>query len=425
MICKFSIDQSFNKSNEGLFEYLSTRYAVNRIRFEKGEGMFLLSTVLIMQGCTDTSSPLEAQLTESCLQQHQASDCNQLTLQSFEKQDFANAMKWGQQSCALSDAQGCFYVGALHNDGQGVPSSKTEANIWYKKSCDLGYQPACEQMQEIIVDSIAIMKVDCDQGKGASCYLLAQMNWDKSSSIVTDEVQGWLQQGCDAKDTLSCRDLGQIIQDQDPQKALQIYANACQQNDAQSCHQQAQLQFQVDQSATVLVQELRQRACDLDMVESCGHLGIVRSDIDQDHVSAVKLFTKACEGGYMDSCNRLAVLFQKGLGVEQNLQQAKELYQQACEKEEVRACVNLGYLYLDGIGVDKNIEMAQQYLQAACAKNDAEACLEIGELFAKGSGVEQSDERALEWFQKACQSGDQQACTRKVNPKFEASCAQD
>ena len=371
----------------------------------------MLINVLYFSGLIACQSSDISNLEQSC-NANQSSDCTQLSVHFFQQEDYESAMLWAKKACALNDAEGCFYVGALYNDGHGIEGSegsKEAGKPWYEKSCAMGYEAACEQLTEVLYDPNnpemlrQRLEDDCGAGEGTACRLLAEMQWDKKSN-PSDDVRVLLQKGCEGKDATSCADLGNIYAevDQNPQSALMMYETCCAQDSMECCHAQGQLQLELDQSPTPKVRALMQQACDKGAVQSCGHLGSIFSDEDANFDKAVPMLTVACEGGYMDACNRMGVLYQKGKGVNTDLQKAQELYQKACVKEEVRACVNLGYMYLDGTGVEKDFDKARQYLDAACLKGDAEACVQIGELYGKGIGVEQSDKLALEWFQKAC-----------------------
>ena len=53
---------------------------------------------------------------------------------------------------------------------------------------------------------------------------------------------------------------------------------------------------------------------------------------------AVGLSRKACEGGAMQGCGHLAVMYENGAGVAPDLERAVSLYQQACDGGVVGAC---------------------------------------------------------------------------------------
>ena len=66
--------------------------------------------------------------------------------------------------------------------------------------------------------------------------------------------------------------------------------------------------------------------------------------LEQDKQKAVYWFTKAAEQGDAEAQYNLAVMYDKGNGIEQNRSLAKKYYQQACEWYHKNACSKLKQL---------------------------------------------------------------------------------
>jgi len=49
-----------------------------------------------------------------------------------------------KNACDGGDAKGCFNLGFLYEDGQGVRQNFSTANQYYGKACDLGLQLGCD-----------------------------------------------------------------------------------------------------------------------------------------------------------------------------------------------------------------------------------------------------------------------------------------
>jgi hypothetical protein len=58
--------------------------------------------------------------------------------------------------------------------------------------------------------------------------------------------------------------------------------------------------------------------------------------LDKDE--AVKLYHKACDGGYMDACGALGMMYHKGLGVTKDEIIAVKLFRKACDGGFELAC---------------------------------------------------------------------------------------
>ena len=105
------------------------------------------------------------------------------------------------------------------------------------------------------------------------------------------------------------------------------------------------------------------------------------------------------------SQSKLAVLYEKGAGVEQDDSQAMRWYQRAAAAGDLTATNNIGFLYFAGQGVERNIGEALRWFVKAAELGSIGAMDNIGEMYARGIGVEQSDTEALQWFRKAAERG--------------------
>jgi len=81
---------------------------------------------------------------------------------------------------------------------------------------------------------------------------------------------------------------------------------------------------------------------------------------------AAKLYTKACDGGIMEGCYNLGVLYSNGDGVRQDKQKAVKLYSKACDSGIMEGCFNLGILYYYGKGIHQDKQKAKQLFRKAC-----------------------------------------------------------
>ena len=85
-----------------------------------------------------------------------------------------------------------------------------------------------------------------------------------------------------------------------------------------------------------------------------------------DKQKTKKLWSKACDGGIMNGCYNLGLLYSNGDGVRQDKQKAAKLYSKACDGGNMNACTNLGKAYYNGIGVRQNKQKAKELFGKAC-----------------------------------------------------------
>lgn len=81
----------------------------------------------------------------------------------------------------------------------------------------------------------------------------------------------------------------------------------------------------------------------------------------QDEKLAIKYYQLAVAQKHPIATNNLALMYEQGRGVTQNINEAVKLYQQAYELKDVAAAFNLGNLYYTGKLVKKDYKKAVMY----------------------------------------------------------------
>ena len=66
-----------------------------------------------------------------------------------------------------------------------------------------------------------------------------------------------------------------------------------------------------------------------------------------DFKSAFELFEKSCKEGNAKACFNLAVMYDKGEGVQKSKSKAIHYFQKACDNGEMQVCVLMGVIYED------------------------------------------------------------------------------
>ena len=79
----------------------------------------------------------------------------------------------------------------------------------------------------------------------------------------------------------------------------------------------------------------------------------------KNYKKAVELYQKVANQGNADSQNKLAFMYNFGIGVKQNYKKASELYQESSNQGNVDAQYNLGLMYELGRGVKQNYKKLQ------------------------------------------------------------------
>lgn len=133
--------------------------------------------------------------------------------------------------------------------------------------------------------------------------------------------------------------------------------------------------------------EILTEACNNGNASSCvslgdNHIYTIRPR-EEDDFMAVKFYTKACSGGNVEGCNKLAYQYYAGKGVRQSYSKAMKLYQKTCREGSLDGCVKMGGMYYSGKGVKKNIPKARRIYGEACDKGSAFGCDSYAQLMRR------------------------------------------
>lgn len=168
-----------------------------------------------------------------------------------------------------------------------------------------------------------------------------------------------------------------------------------------------------------------QTACDANDIRACAVLSnaYLRGEgVEKDLSKAAVLTEKACNGGDLESCHYLALLYtgSESVGVEgfeKNPARALTFWEKACnykrdgsDRDEFSrmSCVNLGLRYQYGHDTKIDLAKAVSFYQKACGPKgteDTQACYQLGDMYAKGEGVEKDLAKAAFLFGAVCDYG--------------------
>jgi TPR repeat protein len=124
-----------------------------------------------------------------------------------------------------------------------------------------------------------------------------------------------------------------------------------------------------------------------------------------DYAAARKWYEKAAERGHMKAQNNLGVLYEVGLGVQQNFQTAREFYLAAATQGHAAAQNNLGVMCELGRGAEPDYLEALDWYDKAASRGHIAAQFNLGTLYEHGRGVTQDYARARVWYENAAVKG--------------------
>lgn len=125
-----------------------------------------------------------------------------------------------------------------------------------------------------------------------------------------------------------------------------------------------------------------------------------------DYATARQYWSQSAEQGNADAQVKLAMLYQKGQGVEANYEKAAELYRLAAVQGNGEAQNNLAILYENGQGVPQDSKEAFYWYQLAAIQGNASAQNKLGQIYESGQGVTIDEQRAASLYRSAADNGE-------------------
>ncbi|MEX6504914.1 peptidoglycan-binding protein [Jiella sp. M17.18] len=143
-----------------------------------------------------------------------------------------------------------------------------------------------------------------------------------------------------------------------------------------------------------------------------------------DAKAAARWFTLAAGHAFAPAEYSLGTLYEKGNGVDRNLDKARDEYLAAADQGNVRAMHNLAVLYATGIDGKSDPKKAADWFQQAASYGMTDSQYNLGILYARGAGVDQDMTKSYKWFSIVAESGDKDAANKRDEVKKSLSPAQ-
>jgi TPR repeat protein len=125
---------------------------------------------------------------------------------------------------------------------------------------------------------------------------------------------------------------------------------------------------------------------------------------------ALRLMTRAAEGGFVTAMMGLAELHEQGrAGLKINLEEAVRWQRRAAEAGSVDAQVALATAYYLGRGAPKDATLAARWFRIAAQAGDVGAMYLFASMLEQGDGVERDLAEARYWYAAAARNGDEAA----------------
>jgi TPR repeat protein len=144
-------------------------------------------------------------------------------------------------------------------------------------------------------------------------------------------------------------------------------------------------------------------AYDLAVAYESGH------EVTQELSEALHWYRQSAEAGNADSKYRIGRIFHFGLNGQVDFGEAVRWYRQAIDHGHLAAKVNLARMYVSGEGVEQNYKAAELLFYEASLEGDADAQNNLGCIYVGGLGTAKDEAKAADWFERSAAQGNQKA----------------
>ncbi|MEO2068646.1 MAG: tetratricopeptide repeat protein [Desulfurobacteriaceae bacterium] len=250
-------------------------------------------------------------------------------MKAYKNNNYKKALEFFKKAYDIGNSKGCYELGAMYQNGEGVGKNYQKAIEFYSKACELGEGKGCTNLGYMYDFGLGVKE---DDQKAAELY----------------------SKGCKLGDGLGCYNSGVMYQNgkgvgKNYQKAVELYS----------------------------------RACKLGKGGGCTNLGYMYEDglgVEKNYQKAIELYSKGCRLGNGLGCNNLGVMYAKGKGVIKDDREAVKLYLKACSLGNALGCSNLAYRFYNGQTVERDFETAIFLWERACELGYKVSCQKVKEV---------------------------------------------
>ena len=176
-----------------------------------------------------------------------------------------------------------------------------------------------------------------------------------------EKAIGILTKMCDENNGEACDFLAHIIDNE--QASLRLYEKACNLGYYFSCSFASEI-YAENKNYEMAI-KLVQKGCDNNDYASCMELASTQEDqekANEIYQKAAYLAHTECNNGSFDYCEMLGDMYQNGQNVTQDKKSAMKYYSKACDGQKATACVALGFMLKE----NGDLVNAKEYFGKAC-----------------------------------------------------------
>ncbi len=315
-----------------------------------------------------------------------------------EEPDPAKAIEWWTTSSDAGDTTSLVLLARLHDGQFGFPDIKDEEKAigFYRKAAGLGEAAAFLPLGSRLLNGSEEVRDEKEgrrwldkaiENEQITAYLALGDYEENIGEDLAAAVDAYTK-GADAGQPECMLRLARIhyggdLGEADKEKGLEWLNKAAEAGHPQAHYELAGLLSQEEEPDRLKVYGHLVGAADGGIAAAQNELGLLYLAGGlgaSDAPAAASWFTKAAKAGHPAARFNLATLFERGIGVDANINNAGELYSLAMGQGHAEATTALARLYGAGIGTDPNPVRAWALATLAVERGDEKAKDILGEL---------------------------------------------
>jgi len=254
--------------------------------------------------------------------------CDKLLHEVNFVEDFGEIREKFAHACDIGNVKGCYYLGNLERFEQG---KEDHASSLFRRACDSGELDACvdlaydEQTHGHIIDAAKILEKACDGGSPKGCYELAFL--EKKNFKFTYQIAGLFEKACNAGYVRACA-RGML---DSPDTFRSLLENLCDRGNNSACYEV------LEGAPSALFKERITHRCEIGDTRICVILALWNQMLPTgDMVEALRLASKACDGGNPRGCYVQGMIMAKGDAASRI--ESWHFYRKACLAGDLAGC---------------------------------------------------------------------------------------
>ena len=366
---------------------------------------------------------------------------------AYDKGDYATALREWKPLAEQGDAGVQYNLGAMYDEGLGVPQDQKTAVKWFRLAAEQGFAGAQYKLGVRYAkgrgvpqnDKTAVkwFRLAAEQGIALAQYNLGTM-YHRGKGVLQNQKTAvkWYKLAADQGLSYAQNNLGNMHRDgkgvpQNDKTATKWYGLADEQGNAFAKQRTVELEKLISQSSTKEESSApeKRQYCLLGSEHShyairgnCSSKYEKGADGKGGYLIALHEWKLFAEEGNGYAYYNLGQIYRRGQGVPKDYKTAVKWYRRAAEYEVAGAQNSLGRMYNNGQGVKQDLKTALKWFRLAAEQGNADAQNNLGLMYNSGKrqflksdggksnqtqdeGIPQNYKIAVKWFRLAAEQG--------------------